>query len=410
MEFQKLHDKTQLDAYMKIISTAYPGFKTPPSQLRGWLDEINESNDQALYGIMKGDRLAAGVRLIEFDLNVAGTIVKAGGIGLVAVDILQRKQGVARELLLQSLYFFKKKGISIVTLYPFDTGFYKKMGFGHGTQISQYKIRPGSFPRYCGTEHLVLLEDTDENRKEVAACYNRMFKKTNGMTGRIDANMTSLFREGNHIIAYKEGKNIKGYMAFTYKSEATFVNDLLVKEFIYESPQVLNEMMAFFHSQKDQIKRVIIQTTDEHFRYVVPDASNGESSAFDSIYLESHVTAGGMMYRIIDIERFFQTIQERNFNNMNGTLKLTVKDPFLAENSQSIIITFSDGKPIVDANAEYKVELRINIDDFSSLLMGAIDVKALLRYGLATISDERFSDSLNDLFKVEQKPICTTSF
>jgi hypothetical protein len=44
------------------------------------------------------------------------------------------------------------------------------------------------------------------------------------------------------------------------------------------------------------------------------------------------------------------------------------------------------------------------------LLAGTADFWSLYRYGLADVSDEGYVETINRLFAVEQKPICTTGF
>ncbi len=59
---------------------------------------------------------------------------------------------------------------------------------------------------------------------------------------------------------------------------------------------------------------------------------------------------------------------------------------------------------------EHDVSLRLDIAEFSSLLAGSVDFCSLYRYGLAEISDPAYIRTVNRIFAVEQKPICTTSF
>jgi predicted acetyltransferase len=59
---------------------------------------------------------------------------------------------------------------------------------------------------------------------------------------------------------------------------------------------------------------------------------------------------------------------------------------------------------------EYDVSLRLDIAEFSSLLAGSVDFSSLFRYGLVEISDPAYVNTINRIFAVEQKPMCTTSF
>jgi predicted acetyltransferase len=91
-------------------------------------------------------------------------------------------------------------------------------------------------------------------------------------------------------------------------------------------------------------------------------------------------------------------------------LKITLKDSFLRENEGSTIVHFQDGKPTVKPRGEHEVEIRMDVADFSSLLMGVIPFQSLLAYGLAGISKEKYTTTVNRLFLTEAKPVCLSEF
>jgi predicted acetyltransferase len=119
----------------------------------------------------------------------------------------------------------------------------------------------------------------------------------------------------------------------------------------------------------------------------------------------------GMMYRVIDVERFFEAAPNRNFNRTSLTLGLSIRDSFLPANNGRRVIEFSRGRPIIGKrNAKTDVELSLDIADFSGLIMGACSFHSLWRYGLVKVSDESLVDRIDRLFRVEQAPICVTPF
>lgn len=64
---------------------------------------------------------------------------------------------------------------------------------------------------------------------------------------------------------------------------------------------------------------------------------------------------------------------------------------------------------LVDAG-DYDVEVCMDVAEFSSLLVGAVNFKSLYKYGLAKISDPSYVGVVDKIFAVEDKPICTTPF
>ncbi|QOT00364.1 sterol carrier protein domain-containing protein [Brevibacterium sp. JNUCC-42] len=69
--------------------------------------------------------------------------------------------------------------------------------------------------------------------------------------------------------------------------------------------------------------------------------------------------------------------------------KLSVQDDLIESNNARVIIHFTNGFAQIVENEDYEVEIGMNVGEFSSLLMGAIDFKSLVRYGLATLSKSR---------------------
>jgi hypothetical protein len=52
----------------------------------------------------------------------------------------------------------------------------------------------------------------------------------------------------------------------------------------------------------------------------------------------------------------------------------------------------------------------LDIAEFSSLLMGAVDLESLHLYGLTEVSDPTWIPRLTRLFSTPRKPITTTPF
>jgi predicted acetyltransferase len=192
-----------------------------------------------------------------------------------------------------------------------------------------------------------------------------------------------------------------------------------VKEFIYESQEALSELMTFLHTQADQIRHVLINTQDEYFHHLLLDPRNGTDRLIPDVYHETNAQGLGLMYRVVDVPRILDLLSERDFGTpalgaRTCTLRLTIDDSFLPENAGSISLHSRGGYVQRQyggmPDAAYDAEIRLDIADFSSLLAGTVDFWSLYRYGLAEISDESYVETVNRLFAVEQKPICTTSF
>jgi hypothetical protein len=220
------------------------------------------------------------------------------------------------------------------------------------------------------------------------------------------------------------------------RGENDMTNDLVVRTLFYDSPAVLAELLTFLHTQADQVRSIILDTPDDFFHYLPHDPRNG---APEIIYEECHQTnvqGVGLMYRVVDIPALFRLLAECDFGapfafgrspakgspaatpasgnsiNINGApfrLRLTIADTLLPENAGSTLLHFDAGRVSVAKRGKHDVEISLDIADFSSLLVGAVDLASLYRLGRAQVSDPAYVGLVGRILAVE-KPICTSLF
>ncbi|MGM7684247.1 GNAT family N-acetyltransferase [Cytobacillus sp. Hm23] len=415
-EIKKMIDVDFRD-FAKISVNAYPGlYNSSEDKIKQLEEKFIElqsiESSKVFYGAFKDQKAVGGMRLYDYTLTLFSSQINAGGIGSVAVDLLHKKEKIGKDLIYFSLQHFREKGFPLAVLYPFRPDFYKKMGFGYGTKTNQYRIQPDSFPKGRSKKHLQYIEASEAT--ELLDCYNRVAKMTHGMIKKNYNDAASIFKkQANSIIAYKEEGTIRGYLVFTFNKvdkNNFLLNNLIIEEIIYENTEVLQELLTFLNSQMDQVNEVIVHTQDEYFHYLLTDVRNGTNHIMPHVYHESNIQGVGIMYRVINTKAIFQQLSSHNFNNANCKLKITINDDFLKENEGSVILYFEDGKVIVMEESEYDVEISLHVSEFTSMLVGSIALKQLLSYGLVSISDSTYVETVNRIFATDHKPICTTRF
>ncbi|MGF7057579.1 GNAT family N-acetyltransferase [Brassicibacter mesophilus] len=416
MRLVKRMEEVDIMEFVNISANAYPAMKINTQEEKDSAIErytkIHKENPIAkLYGIYDDKKIIGGMILYDFTMKLFSTKILAGGVGSVAIDLLHKKDKAAKELITYFINHYRKKESPIVLLYPFRTDFYKKMGFGFGTKKNQYKVKSQRLPKgktktkvsYLNIEDKDLLND----------CYNRFLDNTNGMIEKTEREIEGIFKNpSNRVVGYKNNDKIEGYMTFTFKageSGSFVVNDIFVNEFIYNTREALTELMTFLHSQDDQIRYIIFNTQDEYFHHLFMNPSNDSENIIPHVYHESNTQGVGLMYRVINTTKLFEVLSEHNFGGQNCKLKITAIDNFREENNKSIIVNFIEGKPYI-TEGDFDAEITLDISEFSSLIMGVVNFKALYRLGLADISDTAFIDIVNKIFAVEEKPMCTTGF
>src|SRR3954453_675814 len=102
-QMRQLTSAADFAAMAAISADAYPGIKATTEEdrqrLQQHLIEANEKDPTvAFYGLFDAQQLLGSMRLHDFSMNMFGTPVASGGVGFVAVDLLHKKQAVAKEL------------------------------------------------------------------------------------------------------------------------------------------------------------------------------------------------------------------------------------------------------------------------------------------------------------------------
>ncbi|UOQ42921.1 sterol carrier protein domain-containing protein [Halobacillus salinarum] len=215
------------------------------------------------------------------------------------------------------------------------------------------------------------------------------------------------------VIGYVEEENVKGYFVYSTKEK-----DLYIHEFFFDSPNVVREFLTFLHNQTDQIKRVIMNSNFDEISHFVGSPESGQATMVDFPSTTDHkhiANVGiGVMYRIVNCLAFFKELKEKNHLLSPGvtlSLKLSINDDFFPLNSSTFILYITNGEIAeVREDGPFDVELRMDIAEFSSMVMGVENALTYLKWGLMEISDESYSKVINSLFQTESKPMIVKAF
>lgn len=410
--------EADLDAFLKVVGNAFPRFANPrpsPSEYERWQQRLyraaHETQDVHIYGLLRDDKLAGLMQLYDFVMNFEGIELPIGGVGLVAVDFFHKKSKVAKEMLEFYLRFYRERKTPFAALFPFRPDFYKQMGFGYGTKINQYNFVPAALPSHGNRRAVRALEAEDQ--AQVLACYSRVFAQRHGLFAKSLSDFERMFEDTSiRAVGYERDGELRAFCAFQFVPDPNSnVNDLSLNEFVYEDREALAGMLAFFHSQADQIRRIKFNSQDALFHHVLQDVRDDSFMHIPPIAHQSNRAGVGVMYRMIDIKMAFELLSERSFGGQNLTVKFAIRDSFLPENAGPVTVRFSAGNPsVLSDDAAYDCEVAMDIAEFSSLFMGVAPFSALHFYGLAEISDESRIAALDALFQTKHAPICMTLF
>jgi predicted acetyltransferase len=403
------------ETFARIAARAYPAMRLPQEgdvslvvdRMRRRLDPPRDT----LWGCFRDGALIGGMRLIRFEMNMRGAMVGAGGVGQVAVDLLHKKQGVAKALIFHFLSWCRANGMPLATLYPFRPDFYAQMGFGPGTRQSQYRFAPAALPARETSDTLRYLTPADA--PAIGATYARVQRETHGMMARLPHELDNLFQPAVTWVGAFEGDTLRGYLSYGLETDLNnnFVrNDLHLRELIYETPAALTSLLAFLRVQADQFNRIIFETQDDDFAFLLSDPRDDSNRLIPSVYHQSNTQGVGIMYRILDLPPLFAALSGARFGPGRLTLRLVVEDDFQPGGLAPLTVRFAEGQATLAPSDRPDAEVSFDVASCSSLLMGSVSALSLWRYGKLAISDPALIETVEAIFSTSRKPVCMTHF
>ncbi len=406
----------ELEESITLSARAYPGLelsnRTNRTHYRERIIQADEDPTTRFQGLFEHGEMRGVMRWHDFTMNFFGIQTLAGGLGGVAVDLLHKKEKVAAEMVSVFLHHYKDRGAPVAALYPFRPDFYRRMGFGYGTPVLHYRFTPASLPRGSSKANLVYLAHGDGQK--LHDCYERFFLRTHGMMARRTQFWhTALNDPGSQLIGVSRNGHLGGYLVFGFEKgrhDNFMSNTIHIRELVYDTAEDLSELLTFLQTQADQIETISYNTQDESFFYLLRDPRADAGAMLPRTIAHQDSTRGlGIMYRVLDIPGLLDTLSDHNFGGVTCRLRVDLRDSFFPENAGSHMIDVSDGAARLDRRAVPEVSLSLDIADFSSLVMGAVTLRKLAAYGLATLSDNRYLGRLDQMFG-GPRPVCLTSF
>jgi predicted acetyltransferase len=389
-------EESELEELLRITVEAFPGMKVSgPEERARMLERLARVMKEPIvhfFGVYEGGRLIGVMRFYDFTMR-------------------HKKERVAADMIRFFLDYYRDKGAALTALYPFRPDFYHRMGFGFGVKLNRYSFRPDVLPARPKARVEFL---TTEDKAAVGDCYERFRRRTNGLLQLPPHVLDSLFTDpAMRLVGVREGDRVRGYLLFRFDPAAGdnwLANDLYVRTLVYDDAAALATLLGFVRTQADQVQRVIYETQDDTFHFLLPDPRDGTGNLLAGLWHETNTQGAGIMYRVIDTPRLFDVLRDHDFGGQTATLGLTLTDTFLPENAGRYVLRVANGRATLSDGGAADIEISLNVSDFSSLAVGAIDFARLYGYGLATLSDAAAVPLIDSLFRAAQRPWCMTHF
>jgi predicted acetyltransferase len=414
-EIRVLTQKEELADYARIAFDAYPGFgMDDASQLQAYLEKIAEKSPSVRpLGAFRDGTLTGGMLVYDYSMNYRGKFIPVAGVGLVAVDLLRKKEHVCKDLVTAFIHESMERGRPLTLLYPFRPDFYYKMGYGYGAPLYEYRVRTDNF--ITGSSKEGLGHATSEHREEIVRCYNQMAERTHGMIRRSETDMGRILaKKGHHTIVVRENGEVSGYVVFKFESahKSNFVaNDLAIVERMENTPQARERLNTFIGGQRDQCAHVVYRTFDAEEYHRLTDPRDPSGDLVPDVYHAGYRGAVGLMYRVGDIVGFFREAELPAPEHWKG-LALEITDSLLSDEPLSGVLTEESGllKFVTPRSGQGLPTVRLGVQALSSLLMGALSPGKALKDSLVRADSHEAEKEFMKICGAMEKPQCWTSF
>lgn len=252
MMIKEVHTYEELYEIVILLSRAYPLVISSDEESVDRIseklnDQMKTHSDQHIYSVKDGDTLLGCMRYFDFNMQLFSKKIPVGGIGMVVVDLLHKKKGVAKTIVSDFLCHYKEKGAVMATLYPFRPDFYKKMGFGFGKSLNQFKIPPSAFPKGQGKTSIKHLTRGDVD--EILVCYHRYRDQTNGLFEKFPDEITGVMDSGQRFLGFEKNGRLEGYFSYTLEKISdvnTMTQNMRIHQLVFENVEALMAFSEFF--------------------------------------------------------------------------------------------------------------------------------------------------------------------
>ncbi len=312
--------------------------------------------------------IAANIRLISFDQNVRGKIMKMGGIAMVVTDPLYRRKGYSREIMKFLIDKMGKENFAVSNLYPFKDTFYAAFGYVNANSHVFMKFNPKFLIRWKNLPEGYRIErlSLSEGYKYYKEIYNTKIKDVHGGIIRSEKRW-KLWEEkwpGWFVVAFNSKGKVEGILRYSTKgfmegfswSES---GKMQVNDIKFLTPQARHALYHYMYLYADQVVEVTMP--------IFPN----ESEIYpwlQGYYMTELKTENIWMARIINVKLTLDDLPVET----DGKITVKISDDHCPQNNQTYIITSQKGKLSVEELGEKPSKLEMTQEGLASLVYGLL--------------------------------------
>lgn len=372
VEYRAVPDD-ELDAFRRVLDYAFRASAGPAPDHEDdppWIGERRGLYDD-------GTLVTTAVHL-PFEVAVRGRWLDIAGMSAVATRPEDRRRGLVRRLLVESLAEYRDRGLPFSLLWPFKHSFYRRFGWGRLAPLGRYEFEPSALEALSdhpltggGFERLV----ADEDAPALRALDDRFARQADLTMRRTEAWYRHRFFESwqgdPFVYGWLHEGELGGYLRYIVE-ESGDDERLVVLEFGAPDDAAAVNLLRLLYRHADQVDEVqLFAPPDERLFDLVEEPRDIELSL-----------RPGPMGRLVDVAAGLEALPVPD--GVEGTLAVAVDDPLVDGNDGEFALEAADGAVAVAPGAGDGPRASLPVETLSRLAFGATTVaRAAATGGLA---------------------------
>ncbi len=357
---------SELPAYRALTAYAFrPHEVTPragdqPEETPPWA-QLSDNR-----GLFVEDELVSTIAHYWHTLRVRGEWHSVGGVANVSTPPEHRRNGYVRTMLAESLAEYREKEIAFSALWPFDTAFYRRLGYERCAD--QYRIT-------CSPDALEFIDDepttgtfvdlSPEDIPALDAVYSAYHDHDLAMD-RTEAwwqKRVFDYRTEPFVAGVARDGTLVGYLVYTIE-ETEDGRQLTIHERSHRDVRAYRELLRYCRYHDSQVTSLQFDVDEPLLWELTPDPSS-----------VSVTRRSGAMFRVVAVERALSVLDY----DSTGSVVLEITDSVAPWNDGRFELTVTDdGATCVRSSDPAAIEL--DISALGAIVSGYRSTSTLAEY------------------------------
>ncbi|MEB3292305.1 MAG: GNAT family N-acetyltransferase [Synechococcales bacterium] len=369
-----------LDAITRLNRLAFALTRSDAEVAQTWFPEGVVLPGRTRWAVVHPKRSTLVATYAELDLQICclGQVLPAIGLSGVAVAPEWRGQGIAHWMLEESLGRAQRQKIPLMMLYPFQHGFYRRLGWAWVGQLWQYAIAtvhlPQQSPRDSSASLTTQLGSIHPLREQdwaaIKQTYQQVALQKQGWLQRADWQWEQ-HRQTYHPLqaagkagwCYWQGDRLLGYLFVAFQERSDYGGQIvaIVQEWVAITPDAYRGLLYFLRGLKDKVPLIIWSTdASDPFPHLLQQQERvlpqGMERNLQGFYHRLGELGSGFMWRLVHLPTALtlRPIQP----GASFRLKLCVEDAILG-NQTLTVETYGDRLVLTDKPALATAKLTV---------------------------------------------------